>query len=325
MNVGRKRILFVDDEAAILAGLQGLLRKERVRWDMVFALGGQQALVEMRKTPADVVVTDMRMPGMDGVALLRKIKEEFPASARIVLSGYAERGAVFESLSVAHQFLNKPCSVDLLRAVIERTCNLQELLHDEPLRKVVGSLGGLPSVPRAYAELHRLAGDPSADMSAIAQVVETDPSMSARVLQLVNSAYFGVSQHIASIRQAVSYLGLDLLKGLALTAYIFASVEAQPLAGLSLDELQRCSVLERAGAHRVHLRLGGGSTLGGPFARRAATVLGSHGSRREATPSRSETGRGGVHVGPGPRPWQGRHRDGDAHRLCRDRARRPRP
>jgi HD-like signal output (HDOD) protein len=250
MNPPHKRILFVDDEAALLGGLQNLLRKERGRWDMVFAVGGQQALIEMRKAPADVVVTDMRMPEMDGVTLLRKIKEEFPSTARIVLSGYAEREAIFHSLSVAHQFLSKPCDADTLRTVIERTCNLQQLLHDESLRRVVGGLEKLPSVSRAYTELNRLAGDPSADMAAIAHVVESDPSMSARVLQLVNSAYFGVSQRIASVRQAVSYLGLDLLKGLALTACVFGSVEAEPVAGFSLDELQRCSVLTARVAKR---------------------------------------------------------------------------
>ncbi len=71
-------VLFVDDEQAILDGLRNSLRKERKRWDMSFALGGQQALEAMKQTPADVVITDMRMPGMDGAELLRQIQRDFP-------------------------------------------------------------------------------------------------------------------------------------------------------------------------------------------------------------------------------------------------------
>src|SRR5580765_2202084 len=91
-------VLFVDDEQAILDGLRNSLRKERKRWDMTFALGGQQALEEMKKTPADVVITDMRMPGMDGAELLRHIQRDFPAAARIVLSGQAERESIMRAL-----------------------------------------------------------------------------------------------------------------------------------------------------------------------------------------------------------------------------------
>src|ERR1044071_1058497 len=90
MNV-KKRILFVDDEPAILAGLQNLLYKHRKRWQMVFALGGQLGLDEIRKEPCDIVVSDMRMPGVDGATLLNTVKDECPSTVRIMLSGHADR------------------------------------------------------------------------------------------------------------------------------------------------------------------------------------------------------------------------------------------
>ena len=92
--VDRKRILFVDDERNILQGLQDLLRKQRKEWDMAFALGSQAALDELAQAPFDVVVSDMRMPGMDGAELLARIKEQYPSVARIVLSGHADRDAI---------------------------------------------------------------------------------------------------------------------------------------------------------------------------------------------------------------------------------------
>ena len=126
-------VLFVDDEQAILDGLRNSLRKERKRWDMTFALGGQQALEDMKQTPADVVITDMRMPGMDGAELLRHIQRDFPAAARIVLSGQAERESIMRALPVTHQFLHKPCDGETLRAVIEQTHALHKLMQNPAL------------------------------------------------------------------------------------------------------------------------------------------------------------------------------------------------
>jgi YesN/AraC family two-component response regulator len=117
----KKRILFVDDEPAILAGLEHVLHKDRKRWEMVFALGGQVGLDEIRKEPFDVVVSDMRMPGLDGATLLNLVKDEYPATARIMLSGYADDATIARVLPALHQLLRKPCDVATLRSAIERT------------------------------------------------------------------------------------------------------------------------------------------------------------------------------------------------------------
>ena len=145
-------VLFVDDEQAILDGLRNSLRKERKRWDMTFALGGQQALEQMKQTPADVVITDMRMPGMDGAELLRHIQRDFPAAARIVLSGQAERESIMRALPVTHQFLHKPCDGDTLRAVIEQTHALHKLMQNPALTALVGKL---ERIPGGAVHLHR--------------------------------------------------------------------------------------------------------------------------------------------------------------------------
>ena len=116
---------------------------------MTFALGGQQALEHMKQTPADVVITDMRMPGMDGAELLRHIQRDFPAAARIVLSGQAERESIMRALPVTHQFLHKPCDGDTLRAVIEQTHALHKLMQNPALTALVGKLERIPpSRPR---------------------------------------------------------------------------------------------------------------------------------------------------------------------------------
>ncbi|HEV8548331.1 MAG TPA: response regulator [Polyangiaceae bacterium] len=245
-----KRILFVDDEASILDALRNLLRKQRHEWDMVFALGSPEALVELGKAPFDVVVTDMRMPGMDGAALLEHVRDAFPGTARIVLSGHADNDAVVRALPVTHQFLSKPCDASTLRGVIERTCGLQKLLQNEATRAVIGKLDRLPSPPATYHRLNAELGKKDATAASLARVLEEDPAMSAKILQLVNSAYFGLAHRVGSVAQAVAYLGLGVLRALALNAHVLGSLEGTTVSRATLDGVQRTSLATATVARR---------------------------------------------------------------------------
>lgn len=251
MSTTLKRILFVDDEPNVLEGLQNMLRKQRRSWEMVFAIGGEAALAELGKAPFDVIVSDMRMPGMDGATLLERVRERHPATARIVLSGHAEQEAAVRALQVAHRFLSKPCDADSLRLVIEQTVRLQALLSNDAVRQVIGRLDKLPSVPRTYQELVRATADPTVGITDIARIVEQDTAMSIKVLQIVNSAYFGLAQKMTSVSKAVVYIGVELLKGLTLVAHVFSTMTKPPVEGFSYDELQRCSLLTARLAKRL--------------------------------------------------------------------------
>lgn len=238
----KKRILFVDDEPAILAGLQNLLYRDRKRWEMVFALGGQLALDELRQKPFDIVVSDMRMPGIDGATLLNIIKDEFPATVRIMLSGHADREAIVRALPALHQLLSKPCDAQTLRGAIERSLDSTDVERDIKIRQIVGGVDKLPTPPEIYFELSRLMQSPTTSVADIAKVVTRDPALSAKLLQLINSAYFGTGQTTTSIQQAVALLGIDRLRYIALTASVFASPEMLPSRGFSLHEIQQTSV-----------------------------------------------------------------------------------
>lgn len=247
----KRRILFVDDEADILAGLRNVLRKQRHVWDMVFALGADQALAHLAEEPFDVIVSDMRMPGMDGAALLTRVKHDHPGAIRIVLSGHAEREAVVRAVTVAHQFLSKPCDADVLRARIESMCALQSLLNDPSILRVIGTFAQLPSAPSVYLELTEVLARELVDVGDIAHVVERDPAMAAKVLQLVNSEYFGLSQRISSIQQAVTYLGVELIEALAVNIHVCEETAPKFLPGFSIDRLQAHSFATARLARRL--------------------------------------------------------------------------
>jgi putative nucleotidyltransferase with HDIG domain len=184
------------------------------------------------------------MPGMDGATLLQTVKDEYPDIIRVILSGHAEREAVVRALPVCHQFLAKPCEGHALKSVIERACDLQALLKSSPLRSIVGTIDTLPSLPRLCLELTQALSVKGASAHDVAVIIEQDPAMTAKLLQLVNSSYFGLAQPMTNAEQAVGYLGFELLRGLIMDARIFGSVDrALSVWGLPFERLQQHSLL----------------------------------------------------------------------------------
>jgi HD-like signal output (HDOD) protein len=236
-----KRVLFVDDEPLLLDGLRRRLRRNRGEWEMEFVTSGKAALEALARGSFDIIVSDIRMPEMDGAALLGHVQQSYPQVIRIALSGYTEMEAALRALPVVHQFLSKPCEGPVIENVLDRAVSLHSLLADPAIRNAVGSVGELPSTPRIYSELTRLLANPEVETRAIAHVIEQDPAVSARLLQIVNSAFFGLSQPIASLPQAVLHLGIEPIKNLAFSVELFRTFPVRDV--LSLDLLQQHSYL----------------------------------------------------------------------------------
>jgi HD-like signal output (HDOD) protein len=247
-----KRILFVDDEPSILDGLRDLLRRRRKEWHMVFALSGEAALLELRAAPYDILVSDMRMPGMDGLALLQRVQKEFPSVVRMVLSGHADTEASMRAIPLVHQYLSKPIDAGSFQNVLERACHLQDLLGDEKLRMAIGQAGVLPSQPQVHAVLTQALADPDVSAAKIARIIEQDIAMSAEILRLTNSAYFGQARRMSDLQSAVSYLGVSMIKHLVLGIEVFQSFKVSPaLPRFSLGAVQRHSLLTGRIASRM--------------------------------------------------------------------------
>jgi HD-like signal output (HDOD) protein len=219
----RKRVLFVDDEEAVLDGLRAVLRPQRREWDMVFALGGPAALAELEQSSFDVVITDMRMPILDGAQLLRHVKGLQPRAVRLVLSGQIDSRTAFDSVFTAHQFLAKPCDPEKLRSVVKRCCDLNELLAGNELRSLAGDVGVLPAAPTAYLAISEALADPECGIGDVARIVEREPALCAKVLQVANSAFFGLPRTVSSATQAATYLGTLALRDLALAMEMLAA------------------------------------------------------------------------------------------------------
>ncbi len=238
-----KRILFVDDEVAILDGLRNVLRGDRHRWSMSFADSGEAALGMLAESTFDVIVADMRMPGMNGLELLERVRRDHPNVARIILSGYAELALVARASLVAHQQLLKPSDAQAVRSVIERACALQGLLASDSIRKIVGTMGALPSAPATYQALTQELENPDAPIKKLAGIVERDVGLASRVLKFVNSAYFGFAQRIGSVENAIVCMGMNALRHLVLSIEVFATFSGEVASYCSPDSFEPHALL----------------------------------------------------------------------------------
>ncbi len=233
----KKRILFVDDDPTILQGFKRMLRQMREEWEADFAESGGQALKMMERDPVDLVVSDMRMPGMDGAQLLHEVKTQFPDTIRIILSGQAEEESLMRVAGSMHQFLSKPCEFETLKEVIDRACSLRDYLDNPELKRVVSQLQSIPSFPKLYNDLMNEIKSPGVTIEKVGKIISQDIGMSTKILQLANSAFFGFSSKIGSAAQAVEILGLDTIQALVLTHDIFSKIDKSKLKHISIDRI----------------------------------------------------------------------------------------
>jgi len=246
-----KRILFVDDEPKVLEGLKRMLYSYRKDWDMVFVSSGEQALQQLSQDHFDVLITDMRMPGMNGIDLLTQVVERHPQVVRMVLSGTADTEITLSSVTLAHQYLAKPCDAGALRATVERALNLRVMLDDPGLKQLVSRTHSLPSIPSVYTKLMKAVQSPEVTPKEIGQIISQDLAMSAKVLQLVNSAFFGTQRRISNPADAVIYLGIETVRALAVTVSVFSQFDTQQVPRFSLQAVRDHSLAVAALARRI--------------------------------------------------------------------------
>src|SRR5688572_11796143 len=174
-----------------------MLRNMRNEWDMEFVDSGARALERMAQTPFDVVVSDMRMPGMDGAELLTRVMERYPSTVRLILSGYADQDLIMRCVGSTHQYLAKPCDPDALKATVTRAVIGDNSLQNESIKRLVSQMERLPSIPSLYVEIVEALQDPGIAMEAVGRIIEKDIAMTAQILKLVNSAFFGLRRQVS--------------------------------------------------------------------------------------------------------------------------------
>jgi HD-like signal output (HDOD) protein len=245
------KILFVQPNLQNSQALEAALIPQRGEWEMCFVSDAEAALHHLEMVPQDVIVADLASES--DKSLLARVRESFPEVVRIGL--VHQTHSRLRHLSIVHQFLLRPFDVRELEVAVERSCKLRDLLQGELICSTLGKLEELPAAPTVYLRLlEKLNQEPEVSVDEVAEIVEADPAISAKLLQLVNSAIFRTSCEIATVRLAASYLGLNAVKDLVLSTEVFRAFEnSKPIPGFSVEELQIHGRLTAKIAGRMHL------------------------------------------------------------------------
>ncbi|WHH59014.1 response regulator [Petroclostridium sp. X23] len=218
----KKAILFVDDERQILKAIRRLFMD--TQYNVFFAENGEEALRILEQEAIHMIITDMRMPNMDGYQLLKKVKEKYPLILRLILSGYAEENLIFKALqnNLARLYLLKPWDNQKFIETINQIFETEALIKNDTVLALVNNLDEIPTIPALYHKLCSLI-DEDVDIKAIANTVEQDPSISAKLLHIANSAFYGAKT--GSVNQAILYLGLTNIRNVVLSTSVFSTLK----------------------------------------------------------------------------------------------------
>jgi HD-like signal output (HDOD) protein/ActR/RegA family two-component response regulator len=252
-----KHILFVDDEPLVLRGLRRAFDDLDESWTVECASSGDEALQKLAAGPCDVLVTDMRMPGMNGAQLLAIVARRHAPVVRIVLSGQADHEMLVQCVSTAHHYFSKPCDPEQLRATVENLYALSKRAGQSSGCLQANRLPLLPSQPQVYRRLVDAIHQGKIDLETLGGLIEADQGLTAKVLKLSNSAYFGFGHTVSSAGAAIGLLGVELVKALVLSAEVFDFCQHPGRAGLCVERLwaraQALGVAARAIARAENL------------------------------------------------------------------------
>jgi HD-like signal output (HDOD) protein len=237
----KKRVIFIDSDCNVLEGLMQILSPLKEEWDMEFVDDPNEALGKMAENPFDAIVTELKLKGMSGLDLLEHVWKEHPGTIRLVLSDQPDQDTAVKTAAAAHQYLSKPSDAIALRSVLQRAMALSGLLNNQALQQLASRLDSLPSLPPVYLKVMDELQSPNSSLQKVGKLVSEDIGMTAKILQLVNSAFFGVRRRVESPAQAASLLGMDNIRGMMLGVHVFSEFKHGP-PNFSADALWSHSI-----------------------------------------------------------------------------------
>ncbi len=221
-------ILFVDDEVDILEGFKRMLFSMKSHWGMYFAKNGYEALSILSSREIDVIISDFKMPQMNGLDLLNITKDQFPFTIRILLTGLNDEYKFLNSLNYIHKIIFKPCEASYIKNIIVSALELKKFVKNKDLMRLIHNVAALPAQPDIYFEIENELRNEDVSFEALALIIAKEPALVAQILHIVNSGFFGLSRNINNITEALSFLGINSVKSIILFLNTFTNPNNKP-------------------------------------------------------------------------------------------------
>jgi putative nucleotidyltransferase with HDIG domain len=252
--MGEKHILLADGDAKTLEEFRQALGQ---KWRVTGVGTAAAALEELKKQAYDGLVVSLNLADQQPAHLLSKVRSRFPKTARFVVAAEKDRERVVKELLGAHQFLIRPFDADGLQATIERALAFELWIDNDNLHKLVARMRTLPTVPALYLEI--LAALKSADTTTedVGALIEKDMSITTKLLQVINSAYFGLPRTVTSPEEVVGLLGFETVKVMVIAIKLLNQYDRIKPADFSIDRLWKHSTaVANSARHLVLLQSG---------------------------------------------------------------------
>lgn len=249
----KRRILFVGDNQPLWLDLRAHFSAHEGGWEVEFARTGPEALAWVMNNKFDAVFADVQLSDMSGVEFLDELVKHRPKVLRIVLSDISEVENTLKCLGRAHHHLMKPCDGTTVFQALKKALDLEAWLPSDTLQGLLSQMRHLPSPPEMYFQIALEMQSPNASVETVGNLIARDPAIAAKVLQLANSAVFGLQLQVANPVDAVNYIGLETTKALVLLAHTFSSFEHVELSSFSIDSLWQHSLRVGHFARRISL------------------------------------------------------------------------
>ena len=227
MHPEKNSIVFVDDDSSLRASLRRLLHRFRADWQMEFCSSGEETIRHLEQNHVDVVVSDIRMPNMDGTELMRAVAQNHPDVIRFILSGQAEKETILKLVDDVHQYFAKPCKPSKLFDAVSTIMTKRQKINCTEIANQLTSIGSIPIASQSYEELQVELERTEPDMNQIIRAVRSDVGLGMKVLKLVSTSFFGAPQPGCDISLACRTLGIDLLRSVLLKAPTAESTHSQ--------------------------------------------------------------------------------------------------
>jgi HD-like signal output (HDOD) protein len=209
-------VLFVDDEPLMRELYRNLSRELGPDFRVQTVSGGAEALEILATEPVDILVSDLAMPEMPGGEFLTSVERLYPEIMRVVISGVADELAVARCLMYGHRYFQKPLDIKEIANVVRRVSRHQKVIRSAKVKKIVGRSNVLPTPPETYLRLTELLQDADSPLAEVSRIIESDPGLTTKLLQVVNSAAFGYGSKLTTVEDAVQIAGVEVVRSLLL-------------------------------------------------------------------------------------------------------------
>ncbi|MCP4685267.1 MAG: HDOD domain-containing protein [bacterium] len=251
-----KRVLFAGEDREIRDFAAEAPRFLGDTWEALSAATGEEVFEQLERNQIDVLVSGSALVGRDGADLLREVREKYPRTVRFLVTEKDNAAGLLRSANDVHRFVPSPIDQKELGELIQSSLGLQEMLANEELRSRISAVRSLPSVPQIYEKIVAELKSENAPVTKIADLIGQDAAITAKLLQMVNSAFFGLRSRVESILQAINLLGLDTVGSIVFSAGVFEQVPKIDVAGFSIERMQVTSVSVGARARLIAHVLG---------------------------------------------------------------------